>query len=351
MDDEEYFKKRVVKTIKNYQEDSMNKMSYMQKTLSDASLKHKELLLSAGFDRYLNNLYNCVSDNNSVLQDILQSSELQEVELEDNDKGAENESGTFKLDFQRLNSCLLQIVREWSAHGQSERDKCFGPIIEELKSRFPEDSREDVRVLVPGCGLARLPFDIALEGFQVGANEQDHFQLMTAGFIINSDRVNKFTIHPWIHDLSNRLSMDEVISPVSFPDTDPSKLNQFQFDVLPGNFVDVADDQLEDDFFDAIVTTFFIETAQNPLTYVDIIYRLLKPGGIWINFGSMNCVHESLQSGNYLNLSLDMFKNILKKEYKFKFDRDEIVKTTYAAGCEQNTNIELDCAFFTCQKE
>ena len=50
-------------------------------------LKHKELLLSAGFDRYLNNLYNCVSDNNSVLQDILQSSELQEVELEDNDKG------------------------------------------------------------------------------------------------------------------------------------------------------------------------------------------------------------------------------------------------------------------------
>ena len=46
-----------------------------------------------------------------------------------------------------------------------------------------------------------------------------------------------------------------------------------------------------------------------------------------------------------------MFKNILKKEYKFKFERDEIVKTTYATGGEQNTNIQLDCAFFTCQKE
>ena len=61
----------------------------------------------------------------------------------------------------------MQIVREWSAYGQEERDKCFSPIIEELKSRFPEESRSDVRVLVPGCGLARLPFDIALEGFQV----------------------------------------------------------------------------------------------------------------------------------------------------------------------------------------
>ena len=66
-----------------------------------------------------------------------------------------------------MNSCLLQIVREWSTIGQTEREKCFSPILEELKSRFPEDSRSDVRVLVPGCGLARLPFEIALEGFQV----------------------------------------------------------------------------------------------------------------------------------------------------------------------------------------
>ena len=59
----------------------------MQKTLSDASLKHKELLLDAGFDRYLHNLYNCVSENNSVLQDILQSSELQEIADEDDNQG------------------------------------------------------------------------------------------------------------------------------------------------------------------------------------------------------------------------------------------------------------------------
>ena len=46
-----------------------------------------------------------------------------------------------------------------------------------------------------------------------------------------------------------------------------------------------------------------------------------------------------------------MFKNILKKEYKFKFEKDEIVKSSYAAGPEQNTNVQFDCAFFICQKE
>ena len=68
--------------------------------------------------------------------------------------------------------------------------------------------------------------------------------------------------------------MDEVTSPVSFPDIDPSKKldDQIQFDVLPGSFADISD-EIEDDLFDAIVTTFFIETAENPLTYVDIIHR------------------------------------------------------------------------------
>ena len=65
----------------------------------------------------------------------------------------------------------------------------------------------------------------------------------------------------------------------------------------------------------------------------------------------MNFVHDSTMDGNSLNLPLEMFKNILKKEYKFKFEKDEIVKSSYAAGPEQNTNVQFDCAFFICQKE
>ena len=130
-------------------------------------------------------------------------------------------------------------------------------------------------------------------------------------------------------------------------DIDPSKKpDQFQFDPLPGRFADISS-EIDDDYLDAIVTTMFIETAQNPLTYVDIIFRLLKPGGIWINYGSMNYVHGE----DSLSMPLNMLKNILKKEYKFKFVKDEIVQSTYAAGCDQNTDVQIGCTFFTCQKE
>ena len=346
MDDENY-SQRVIHTLKNYQEDTINRMSYMQKVMSGASLKHKELLLQTGFGQYLNNLVNCVEENQSVLTEILQTSEM-ELESVTTEKNAK----TYNLDYQRLISCLIQIVREWSEIGENERKICFQPILEELKSHFPEDSRDEIRILVPGCGLARLPFEIALEGFQCAANEQDLIQLMTASYIINAcQNVDEKVIYPWIHDLSNRASKSEATKLVNFPDIDPSERpDNFQFDIIPGDFVEVSKEMELDESLDAVITTFFIETAQNPLKYLDAIAKILKPGGLWINFGSLNFVHEPFQ--DCISISLEVLKNIVKTEYKFAFLKDEIVQSTYGTtNCDTSrTKVDLNCCFFVCQK-
>lgn len=39
--------------------------------------------------------------------------------------------------------------------------------------------------------------------------------------------------------------------------------------------------------YDAIVTLFLIDTAENAIEYLECIYKLLKPGGIWINYGPL----------------------------------------------------------------
>ena len=41
--------------------------------------------------------------------------------------------------------------------------------------------------------------------------------------------------------------------------------------------------------WDCVITCFFIDTAPVVLTYVDVIHRILKPGGFWINLGACPC--------------------------------------------------------------
>jgi carnosine N-methyltransferase len=48
----------------------------------------------------------------------------------------------------------------------------------------------------------------------------------------------------------------------------------------------------EGDEFDAVAFCFFLDTAHNPIEYIDHVWKILRPGGYWINFGehSLACV-------------------------------------------------------------
>lgn len=58
-----------------------------------------------------------------------------------------------------------------------------------------------------------------------------------------------------------------------------------------GDFVGVYGSQ--SDLFDSVVTIFFLDTAKNPIEYMRIIYRILKPGGSWISFGPLTYHFEN----------------------------------------------------------
>jgi carnosine N-methyltransferase len=52
--------------------------------------------------------------------------------------------------------------------------------------------------------------------------------------------------------------------------------------------------------YDALVSHFFIDTATNILSYLETIHAMLKPGGVWINFGPL--LYGSMPA---LQLSMD----------------------------------------------
>ena len=41
------------------------------------------------------------------------------------------------------------------------------------------------------------------------------------------------------------------------------------------------------DRWDCLATVFFIDTAHNIIAYIETIYKILKPGGVWVNIGEL----------------------------------------------------------------
>ena len=58
---------------------------------------------------------------------------------------------------------LFCPVRDWSSVGAEEKKKYYTILF--IYSLYPAN-RGQVKVLVPGAGLGRLAFDIAMEGFK-----------------------------------------------------------------------------------------------------------------------------------------------------------------------------------------
>ncbi|KHJ75983.1 n2227-like protein [Oesophagostomum dentatum] len=183
-------------------------------------------------------------------------------------------------------STLRQIVREWSSEGKAERDATFTPLIEILRKRYPDEkARGDVKIMVPGSGLGRLAFDLAREGFCVEGNEFSMIMLMTSSFLLNACfKENEHVIYPFTLDKSNTWSYNDQTRPIYFPDTRKNKGRlkvPMKFSMIAGDFLEVTRSRTET--FDCIVTAWFIDTAKNVIDYIETIYRLLKPGGCWLN--------------------------------------------------------------------
>jgi carnosine N-methyltransferase len=96
------------------------------------------------------------------------------------------EIGLLQMD--KVITTLKQIVRDWSIDGEQERNVCYRPIINDLNKLYDTisvDNKKEISVLVPGCGLGRLAYEIAKLGFKCEGNEFSLFMLITSNFILN----------------------------------------------------------------------------------------------------------------------------------------------------------------------
>mmetsp|Transcript_5412 Transcript_5412/g.8895 ORF Transcript_5412/g.8895 Transcript_5412/m.8895 type:complete len:380 (+) Transcript_5412:106-1245(+) len=254
-------------------------------------------------------------------------------------------------DMDKVRSTLRQFVRDWSAEGAEERSQSYTPLIEEITKHFPPGTfkRNEISVLVPGAGLARLALEICRHGYQVQGNEWSYFMLLGSQFILNrSEGSESYTIYPWLHSTSNVVNTDDFLRPVSVPDMDPSVLPpNSDFSMIAGDFIEIYSKQIGQ--WDCVCTCFFIDTAHNIIQYLKVIAGCLKPGGIWVNLGPL--LYHYADIGNELSIELS-FEEIRKvaSQLGLNIIKEEWKQCTYTCNQRSMMRVVYNCVLFVAVK-
>ncbi|TNY17740.1 N2227-like protein-domain-containing protein [Rhodotorula diobovata] len=247
----------------------------------------------------------------------------------------------------RVVETLKHFVRDWSAEGRSERDALFPPVLDALRDEFGEGQHcRGKKVLVPGCGLGRLAYEIAHQGFSVDANDFSHFMNLGVSLLFTRTHTPlQHSLAPYVHSFSHQRTRADLVRRVSFPDVVPRRDLALRF--VPGDFVELvrAEDKRGQARYDAVVTLFFLDTASNLLAYLDAIWAALKPGGVWINEGPL------LYYGNPgMELPLE---DVVRAAQLVGFvveQRNELREVRYTADDRGMYTFAYDCAFWVARK-
>lgn len=202
----------------------------------------------------------------------------------------------------RVHTTLRQTVRDWSSRGASERQACYGLVIDRMLRLFSMNAditspsisdprhellipanaesaralpsismpiasnsyvpswydawqrafrvadRSDITVLNPGSGLSRLTWELARLGFRSIGNEFSYYMLLVAYLVLNqTSGVEQHTLFPWIMQTQNVLIDEHRCRSVQIPDVDTTQLPSTMggFSMLAGDFIDIfpADQQ------------------------------------------------------------------------------------------------------------
>ena len=259
-------------------------------------------------------------------------------------------------DIIKMRSTLRLFTRDWAMDGIEERNSTYKPILNELKNFFEKKTKKEfqdgINILVPGAGLGRLMYEIAKLGFKSQGNEFSYYMLLCSNFIFNNTtKKDEFVLQPFIHSFSNIFNEETPFKKILIPDEnlgeELSKTDTGEMSMVAGEFCHVYKDKIN--FFDGIVTCYFIDTANNIIEYIETIHNIVKIGGLWVNFGPLLYHYTENENEISIELSWEEVKHIIIG-YGFEFKKIETVKATYSTNKDSMTQRIYNCIFFSAVK-
>eukprot|EP01134_Creolimax_fragrantissima_P001763 CFRG1763T1 len=312
--------------------------------------RHKALL--PHYATRIEKLYTATAANQKFLCDITQPHRIFENDdaLDTKVEMASQESQKISIEeHKKVRSTLKQFVRDWSAEGAKERQECYGPIVDAVVQRLGTVSdRSGVKVLVPGAGLGRLAFEFASVGFSCQGNEFSFYMLIASNFMLNRSGA-PIDIFPWVHEFSNHYDVDDQYRAISIPDVEPGTVlgsSNADFSMTAGDFLDCY---VTENSWDVVASCYFIDTAKNVIDYIERIYDILKPGGLFVNMGPL-LYHFSDSMDLSIELSYQEVKDVMVATGFVIEEERTGINSNYIGNRKSMYNTAYDCVFFVASK-
>ena len=356
----------VLKSMLYYREYAMQRLGRASRSFAAFPERQRKMLPET--DRKHRGIAAAVAANAELLESIVAGSlqfagakSFEEVVPEPSYRGNPHE-------MDKVCTTLKQFVRDWSAEGGPERERTYAPMVRPLPrgrrpplrarlqlaamaEHFGDEGRERVRVLVPGSGLGRLAWECARAGYTAQGNEWSSYMLFASAYALNSAAgAHHSVVHPYVNNYCNHRSVDDMVRAVRFPDVDTFDLGPTggsRFSMAAGDFLELY---TEPDAWDCIASCYFLDTARNPVTYLEAMYNALKPGGIMVHLGPLLFHFADNRESPSLELCFDEVRQVIVALGFVVLREEWPVRAPYNDSPQSMLHNVYDCVFMVVQK-
>lgn len=123
-----------------------------------------------------------------------------------------------------------------------------------------------------------------------------------------------------------------------------------EMNMIAGEFVQIYGNPSQEGQWDCVCCSFFIDCANNIVDFLEIIYKILKPDGIFINYGPLLYHYCDVPSEISIEPCYEDLREIIEN-IGFKFLKEETkVKSQYSQNPASMLQLEYDAVFFVVKK-
>ena len=342
----------VIRAMECYGQDALNEANKMEKDYEIIGSKYPFQKYSFNYKERISRLKSAIKQNQNFLNELIKiykppPSYYNDIDLEEI-RNSRFDEGKFIINI------FIYSMRDWTSEREEERQNNYSEIINDVFKYFPNKKtvkdEERFKILIPGCGLNRLGYELVKFGYDVEVNDFLFLNGIFSDFIFNKSKKDMNCIQPFIDNFGGFWKEDDVFKKFYFPNVEIDLKNNDKFGKIKmtvGDFISIYQNIKEK--FDCIITCYFIDTAKNVIHYIDLIYNILKKGGIWINFGPLSYHWSVFPDSVSIELPYDKLKEVIIN-YGFEFIKEELKMSSFGYIDNNMHNEIFKCIYFVVKK-